>query len=180
MIKQRYDFDEVRKIYQENQKQLDNLVQNIVQLSCENGQTIATAESCTGGLLSQKITAVPGASQMFALGICTYTNEMKTAILHVPESTLHTYTAVSPQTAIAMAKRRCSTIPCRFRLICNRICWAGRRNVRTSCGDSFFGCCVSWHCICPCICRLTGWAFLLEKVSGKERQSVHLALQGKF
>ena len=84
MIKQRYDFDEVRKIYQENQKQLDNLVQNIVQLSCENGQTIATAESCTGGLLSQKITAVPGASQMFALGICTYTNEMKTAILHVP------------------------------------------------------------------------------------------------
>ena len=84
MIKQRYDFDEVRKIYQENQKQLDNLVQNIVQLSCENGQTIATAESCTGGLLSQKITAVPGASQMFALGICTYTN-------------------VSPQTAIAMA-----------------------------------------------------------------------------
>ncbi|HAI78463.1 MAG TPA: damage-inducible protein CinA, partial [Ruminococcus sp.] len=50
MIKQRYDFDEVRKIYQENQKQLDNLVQNIVQLSCENGQTIATAESCTGGL----------------------------------------------------------------------------------------------------------------------------------
>ncbi len=103
MIKQRYDFDEVRKIYQENQKQLDNLVQNIVQLSCENGQTIATAESCTGGLLSQKITAVPGASQMFALGICTYTNEMKTAILHVPESTLHTYTAVSPQTAIAMA-----------------------------------------------------------------------------
>ena len=103
MIKQRYDFDEVRKIYQENQKQLDNLVQNIVQLSCENGQTIATAESCTGGLLSQKITAVPGASQMFALGICTYTNEMKTAILHVPESTLHTYTAVSPQTAVAMA-----------------------------------------------------------------------------
>lgn len=103
MIKQRYDFDEVRKIYQENQKQLDNLVQNIVQLSCENRQTIATAESCTGGLLSQKITAVPGASQMFALGICTYTNEMKTAILHVPESTLHTYTAVSPQTAIAMA-----------------------------------------------------------------------------
>ena len=103
MIKQRYDFDEVRKIYQENQKQLDNLVQNIVQLSCENGQTIATAESCTGGLLSQKITAVPGASQMFALGICTYTNEMKTAILHVPESTLHTYTAVSPQTAIAIS-----------------------------------------------------------------------------
>ena len=40
---------------------------------------------------------------MFALGICTYTNEMKAAILHVPESTLHTYTAVSPQTAIAMA-----------------------------------------------------------------------------
>ena len=69
----------------------------------ERKLTLAVAESCTGGLLSQKITAVPGASQMFALGICTYTNEMKTAILHVPESTLHTYTAVSPQTAIAMA-----------------------------------------------------------------------------
>ena len=88
VIKQRYDFDRVRKIYQENRKQLDNLVKNIVQLSCENRRTIATAESCTGGLLSQCITAVPGASQMFALGICTYTNAMKEAILHVPHETL--------------------------------------------------------------------------------------------
>ena len=79
------------------------LEETVVHTLRSNGLTIATAESCTGGLLSQKITAVPGASQMFALGICTYTNEMKTAILHVPESTLHTYTAVSPQTAIAMA-----------------------------------------------------------------------------
>ena len=56
----------------------------------------------TGKPLRQQ-KAAPAASQMFALGICTYTNEMKTAILHVPKSTLHTYTAVSPQTAIAMA-----------------------------------------------------------------------------
>lgn len=103
VIKQRYDFDRVQKIYQENRKQLDNLVKNIVQLSCENRRTIATAESCTGGLLSQCITAVPGASQMFALGICTYTNAMKEAILHVPHEILETYTAVSPQTAVAMA-----------------------------------------------------------------------------
>lgn len=102
MIKQRYDFDRVRKIYQENRKQLDNLVKNIVQLSCESRRTIATAESCTGGMLSQYITAVPGASQMFALGICTYTNVMKETVLHVPHEILKTYTAVSPQTAIAM------------------------------------------------------------------------------
>jgi nicotinamide-nucleotide amidase len=104
VIKQRYDFGEVREIYQENKKQLDNLVKNIVQLSCETRQTIATAESCTGGLLSQCITAVSGASQMFALGICTYTNAMKEAILHVPHETLEDYTAVSSQTAIAMAE----------------------------------------------------------------------------
>ena len=82
---------------------VDSLEQVVGDGLRERKLTLAVAESCTGGLLSQKITAVPGASQMFALGICTYTNEMKTAILHVPESTLHTYTAVSPQTAIAMA-----------------------------------------------------------------------------
>ena len=103
MIKQRYDFDEVRKIYQENQKQLDNLVQNIVQLSCENGQTIATAESCTGGLLSKRLTDIPGASDYYLGGVCSYSNSVKERVLGVKKETLDTVGAVSPETAEQMA-----------------------------------------------------------------------------
>lgn len=66
--------------------------------------TIATAESCTGGLLSQCITQVPGASTVFGLGVCTYSNEMKKEVLGIREETLASYGAVSAQTAAQMAE----------------------------------------------------------------------------
>lgn len=116
---------------------------------------------------------------MFALGICTYTNEMKTAILHVPESTLHTYTAVSPQTAIAMANGVAALSHADFALSVTGYAGPGGGTSEHPVGTVFWVLRImALHL--PCICRLTGWAFLLEKVSGKERQSVHLALQGKF
>lgn len=68
------------------------------------GLTLATAESCTGGLLSKKITDIPGASAIFHLGMTTYANEAKEKILGVPEDLLKEYGAVSPQTAKSMAE----------------------------------------------------------------------------
>lgn len=65
--------------------------------------TIATAESLTGGLLSERITEVPGASDIFGLGICSYANAMKEKMLGVSPQTLAAYGAVSPQTAAEMA-----------------------------------------------------------------------------
>ncbi len=67
-------------------------------------QTVATAESCTGGLLSKRITDIPGSSEVFHLGVTTYANEAKTKLLGVPEETLRKCGAVSPQTARAMAQ----------------------------------------------------------------------------
>lgn len=66
-------------------------------------KTIATVESCTGGLLSGRLLNVPGASQVFREGYVTYTNESKMRIAGVNEYTLEKYGAVSPQTVTEMA-----------------------------------------------------------------------------
>ncbi len=95
--------EEIVQIYQEDRNALDKTVSDIVQLLDKRAQKIATAESCTGGLLSQWITSISGASNVFELGLCTYSNSMKMRFLHVPEKILETYGAVSSQTAQAMA-----------------------------------------------------------------------------
>ncbi len=70
----------------------------------EKGLVAATAESCTGGLASAAITGIPGASGVFAGGVCTYTNELKMKLLGVSEQTLKEKGAVSPDTAQQMAE----------------------------------------------------------------------------
>lgn len=87
-----------------NSETLDKTVRNVVQLLELNGYTISTAESCTGGLLSQLITSVPGASAVFEAGFCTYANRMKTQILGVPAAELEQFGAVSSQVALSMVK----------------------------------------------------------------------------
>jgi len=65
--------------------------------------TIATAESCTGGLVSAALTEVAGASDVFLCGFVTYSNAAKTAVLSVPATVIATHGAVSEQVAGAMA-----------------------------------------------------------------------------
>jgi len=65
--------------------------------------TIATAESCTGGLIGAAITSVPGSSVWFRGGIIAYDNAIKTSLLKIPASTLKRYGAVSEETVSAMA-----------------------------------------------------------------------------
>lgn len=80
-------------------------LQNAVVLAMKHrGLTVSTAESCTGGGVAKRITEVSGASAVLRAGICTYTNEMKTALLGVKEKTLKSYGAVSAQTALEMAR----------------------------------------------------------------------------
>ena len=69
----------------------------------KNKLTVATAESCTGGLVSSKLTDVSGSSEYVKLNFVTYANEAKHNILGVEWDTLNTYGAVSEQCAEAMA-----------------------------------------------------------------------------
>lgn len=80
-----------------------NVETALVQALASRGLTIACAESCTGGLIGARITAVPGASAVFAGGCITYTNEIKQRLLDVDPHTLETHTAVSAEVAAQMA-----------------------------------------------------------------------------
>lgn len=68
------------------------------------GKTVATAESCTGGMVAKAITDVEGASSVFKYGVVSYSNEAKVKLLGVSEETLKKHTAVSEETAIEMAE----------------------------------------------------------------------------
>ena len=70
----------------------------------ERGMTLAVAESCTGGLLAERITAVPGASEYFAGGFVSYTEDAKINWLGVGQTTIEQHGAVSRETAEAMAR----------------------------------------------------------------------------
>jgi nicotinamide-nucleotide amidase len=68
------------------------------------GQTVALAESCTGGLIAKRLTDVPDASHVFGLGLVTYSNESKTEFARVPAGLIAEHGAVSPEVALAMAE----------------------------------------------------------------------------
>ena len=73
----------------------------------ERGLTLATAESCTGGQLAARLTAIPGVSAVYRGGVVSYWTQMKADVLGVPADLLETYGAVSEQTAKAMAEGVC-------------------------------------------------------------------------
>jgi nicotinamide-nucleotide amidase len=76
----------------------------LIKLCIERKLTIATAESCTGGLVAGALTEVPGSSAVLDRGFVTYSNDAKQQMLGVSAETLRDYGAVSRQTAEAMAQ----------------------------------------------------------------------------
>ena len=83
---------------------LQDSVDQLITKLREKNFTLATAESCTGGLLSALIIKKAGASAIFDRGFITYSNASKTEMLGVPASIIKTHGAVSEQTAKAMAE----------------------------------------------------------------------------
>jgi nicotinamide-nucleotide amidase len=80
-----------------------SLEATVVRLLTRQGWRLATAESCTGGLVSNRVTDVPGSSAVFTHGFITYANEAKRDVLGVPQALLDEHGAVSEPVAIAMA-----------------------------------------------------------------------------
>ncbi len=83
--------------------QIFKKAEQAVNLLKEKNLKIATAESCTGGMVASYITSVSGVSKVFELGITSYTNDIKNKFLKVDTDTLEKYGAVSHQTAHQMA-----------------------------------------------------------------------------
>ena len=82
---------------------VDSLEQVVGDGLRQRGLTLAVAESCTGGLLSKRITDIPGCSDYYLGGVCSYANEVKMRVLGVRKDTLDTAGAVSPEVAEQMA-----------------------------------------------------------------------------
>ncbi len=82
----------------------DSLELQIGKLLRERGLKLGLAESCTGGLLGDRITNLPGSSDYFWGSLVTYAYEAKVALLHVSWDTLKTYGAVSRETVLEMAR----------------------------------------------------------------------------
>jgi nicotinamide-nucleotide amidase len=98
--------NEIRKrlgdaVYSNENKNIEEVA---AQLLLKSGMTISFAESCTGGLLAEKLTEIPGISAVFDRAIVTYSNRSKVEELGVSQETLDRYGAVSAQTAKEMAE----------------------------------------------------------------------------
>jgi len=81
-----------------------NLVGDLLESLVDRGETLATAESLTGGLLAARITDVPGASQSFVGGVVSYATRVKVSVLDVPAEVVERHGVVSEECATAMAR----------------------------------------------------------------------------
>jgi nicotinamide-nucleotide amidase len=88
-------------VYTEGDLTLEEVVG---QLMLQKGQTLALAESCTGGLVSHRITRIPGSSAYYSGGVVTYSNDAKVKFLGVKPTTLDVHGAVSQETALEMSQ----------------------------------------------------------------------------
>jgi nicotinamide-nucleotide amidase len=87
--------------YTEDERSMEQVLGTLLR---EQGYTVAAAESCTGGLLTSRLTDVPGSSAYVQLSIVAYSNDAKTALLGVPAEDIAAHGAVSEPVALAMAR----------------------------------------------------------------------------
>lgn len=110
--------------------------------------TIATAESCTGGLLAGTIINYPGISSVFMEGMVTYSNEAKMKRLGVKKETLDSFGAVSKETAIEMAKGICKTSGTKVGISTTGIAGPGGGTDEKPVGLVYMGLCINEEVFC--------------------------------
>ena len=96
-------------VFSDNGESLEQIVSYFLQM---RSATLSVAESCTGGLVAERLTSISGSSRYFIGGVVAYSNELKTQFADVPQDLLDLYGAVSAQVAGALAegiRKRCGT-----------------------------------------------------------------------
>ena len=88
-----------------------SLSEKVLGLCRARGWRVATAESCTGGLVAVALTAIAGSSDVFERAFVTYSNDAKSELLCVPQATIAAHGAVSAETAAAMARGAIARAP---------------------------------------------------------------------
>ncbi len=99
----------------------------VVTMLADAGETVAAAESCTGGWVAKALTDIAGSSAVFGLGLVTYSNAAKQQFLNVPDFVLDKHGAVSRETVAAMAEGSGRDLRCRSRHRGQWYCRARRR-----------------------------------------------------
>jgi len=100
-IEQGFEIALTDRIFSRDGASLEEVVARLLTL---NKATISAAESCTGGLLAQRLTSIAGSSSYFLGGVVCYSNEMKTAWADVPKELIEAKGAVSAEVAVALAE----------------------------------------------------------------------------
>jgi nicotinamide-nucleotide amidase len=108
-----------------NAQSLDALVQTIADRLLARGERLATAESCTGGLIAKLLTDLAGSSAWFERGLVTYSNEAKAELLGVTPPTLTTHGAVSGPAVLEMANGLLQRAPVQWTLAVSGIAGPG-------------------------------------------------------
>ncbi len=117
----------------------NSIEEDVLALLEEKNLTLACAESCTGGLLSSRLTDVPGASKVFLGTVVSYSNEAKIRLLGVTKKTLENFGAVSEETAGEMAKGACIALSADIAISTTGIAGPGGGSAEKPVGTVCFG-----------------------------------------
>jgi len=124
-------------VYSADGRTLDELIATAL---VERGQSIATAESCSGGLLAGRLTKLPGSSEYVWGGVVSYANDVKADMLGVPRRMLAQYGAVSEQVAAAMAEGARSALGTTWALSTTGVAGPGGGSPEKPVGLVYLGC----------------------------------------
>ena len=120
--------------------EIRSLAAELLALSLERGFTVATVESCTGGLVCGALTAIAGSSSMVQGGLITYANEAKAALAGVPMALIEQHGAVSEPVARAMAEGGRSRLDASFAVSITGVAGPGGGSVEKPVGLVHFAC----------------------------------------
>jgi nicotinamide-nucleotide amidase len=115
------------------------LAQSALDACRARGWHLATAESCTGGLVAGALTAIAGSSDVVERGFVTYSNKAKSELLGVPPETIATHGAVSPETTAAMARGAVARAPVDLAISVTGVAGPGGGNAAKPVGLVFVG-----------------------------------------